>query len=207
MLQAPKSNVSSTPRVQVSPGTHIARCIGLVQVGTVPTVWEGVEKQTEKVRLTFEFPQETYAFKEGEAEKPFVVSEEYTHSMGSKANLRPVVEGIIGTTLTDAEAENFDLLDLVGRACLVTVVHKLSKKNGQKYANIASAAPLMKGMVAPEQVNPSRVLTYKTWNQEMFDSLPEFIRTKMMTSAQYKKMTGGDKIAYPQDEWGDAIPF
>ena len=90
-LVAPRSQ----ERILAPEGTHKARLVGLVQLGTVPVEWAGETKWLEKVRLTFELPEELHKFKEDETEKPVVISQEYTLSMGEKSNLRPVVEGII----------------------------------------------------------------------------------------------------------------
>jgi hypothetical protein len=50
--------------------------------------------------------------------------------MGAKGNLRPFIEGFIGTKLHDDEAYNFNLEDLLGDACLLNVVH--TGKDGNK---------------------------------------------------------------------------
>ncbi len=195
MLQPPKPEKKFT----ITPaGTHIARVISLVQLGKIETEWQGQKKQLEKIRLTFELVDETHVFEEGKDPMPFVISQEFTLSMGSKSNLRPIVEGIIGTLLSDGEAEAFDVEELLGRACLITVAH--TSKGDKTYANIRTTASLMKGQVAKEAFNPITKLTYSEWNQEMFDKLPMFIQEKMKTSEQYKVMHAGDVNP-------DEIPF
>ncbi len=169
---------------QIKAGTHIARLYQILHIGTQDVEWQGQIKQQYKIRLSFEFPNQTKVFKEGEPAKPMVLSQEYTLSMGEKANLRKIVEGMIGTSLQEKEAESFDLEDLLGKACLVSVKHKESK--GKMYANIATTAPLMEGQVAPAQVNESRVIGFVNWNQEVFDKLPKFIQEKIQTSPEYQ---------------------
>lgn len=182
MLKAPTNN---TPRILAPEGTHIATCIGLIQIGTVKTEYLGEEKWIEKVRITFELPEELHEFKEGEDKKPLVVSQEYSHSMGSKSNLRPIVEGILGIALHDEEAYNFDLEEIIGKSCLITLAHNESKK-GTKYVVIKSTAPLMKNMTKPAQINPSKILTYEKWDKDYFSSLPDFIKEAIQGSKQYK---------------------
>ena len=184
-LTAPKSS----ERVIAPEGTHKSRCIGLVQIGTVPVEWAGEIKQLEKVRLTFELPEELHKFKEGEDEKPVVISQEYTHSMGEKSNLRPVVEGIIGTSLHQEEANSFDLETILGMPCLLNIKHKKSAK-GNTFAIIETATPLMKKMTVPEAINPIKLLTYDKWNQDEFNKLPSFIQERMRTSRQYIEKFG-----------------
>jgi hypothetical protein len=44
---------------------------------------------TDKIRLTFELCNERKEFKQGEGEKPFSFSREFTYSFGAKGHLRP----------------------------------------------------------------------------------------------------------------------
>lgn len=208
MLKAPKQPQN---KVLAPAGTHLATCIGLIQVGTVKTEYMGEEKWIEKVRLTFELPTELHVFKEGEEPKPFVVSMEFSHSMGPKSNLRPIVEGIIGVDLKDEEAYSFDLEELLGKPCLITIAHQESKA-GNKYILIKSTAPLMKGMEVPKQINPSRILTYEKWDAEYFNSLPDFIKDKMKESKQYRTIGKSSQADKDFEEYGypestGEIPF
>ncbi len=193
MLNAPRQSSSFTLAPE---GTHIARCYQLLEVGTVDELYMGEPKHVSKIRLTFELPEETKEFKAGEGEKPIVISQEYTLSMAPLAKLRKLIEGMIGTSLSDAEANAFNVEDLVGMPCLVTIVHKTSAK-GSDYAIIASTSALMKNQKAPAQVNPSRIATYEKWDQDFFASQPDFIKDKMKTSDEYKRkfepMTEYDK--------------
>lgn len=226
MATAPKPKKEFTP---VPAGTHIARLVRIVYIGTVPEEYQGEVKMMYKVRIGFELPNETKVFKEGTPAQPLMQDQEFTFSMGGKSRLRPLVEGIIGKALTDDEAYAFDLDSLVGKACLITIKHKTSAA-GNVRAEIASCAPLMKGQEAPPQVNPSKVFGFTNWSQEEFDKLPEFIRNKIKTSEEYgdkfNKLEGKDaeemialkkahgfpsselpEIKYPEDDATDGIPF
>jgi len=192
MLNAPKSQ----PRVLPPEGTHIARCVSLIQVGTIETPFG----MSNKIRLTWELPEEIHEFKAGEGEKPFTISAKYTLSMADKANLLPIVEGMVGYIPEDVRP-SFDFEDLVGTASLLTVKYEKTKK-GTEYASVASTAPLMKNQKAPDQVNPSLILTYEKWDQKEFDKLPQFIRDEMASSVEYKAKFEGEEIVDP-----DSIPF
>lgn len=190
--------------VNAPEGTHLARCISFIHIGTIMDEYLGEAREFNKIRLTFELPQETKVFKEGEEAKPLVISQEYTLSMGEKANLRKLVEGMIGKSMVDGEADLFDVESLVGKACIINIKHKTSKA-GKERAEIASAAPLMKGQECPPQVNPSKVLTYTSWNTELFNEQPQFLRESIMSSKEYKDMFA-DK--YPtSDVAPEDIPF
>lgn len=184
----PKSNFTPAPS-----GSHVARCFQMIQIGTIQEEYMGNPKMMNKIRLSFELPNEKKSWKEGEPEKPWVIHQEYTLSMAEKANLRKLIEGMIGTTLIDEEAFAFDVESIVGKACILNVKHKTSAA-GNTRAEIASAAPLMKGMECPLQFNPSNILTYSTWDQSKYDVLPDFIKEKMQGSVEFKNMlTAEDK--------------
>lgn len=189
----------------VPAGNHIARVYRIIHIGTIEDEYMGKPKVFEKVRIGFELPTEKEVFREGEEAKPFVIDAEYTLSMFEKANLRKLVEGILGVGFLDQDAETFDVLDLNGRPCMLNIVHKTV--GDKTYANIASAAPLPKGIEAPSQVNPSFILDYgANWDEEKFGGLPQFIREKMQSSAEFKKKFGITEVEYPTEELG-ASPF
>jgi hypothetical protein len=148
-LTPPKQTKSFDP---VPAGNHVARLYDIIHLGTIPTEYMGEHKMTDKIRLTFELSNERKEFKEGDGEKPFSISREFTYSFGAKSALRPFIDGMTGTKMVDGEHP--DLEALLGEACLLNVVH--TEKNGNTYANIQGASPLPKGMKAPGLFNISR---------------------------------------------------
>ena len=169
-------------------GNHIGRIYQMIHIGTVLEEYDGNESLKEKVRITFELPLETHEFKEGEGEKPFSISQEYTVSMHEKAKLRQHIENMLGCSLQEEEANSFEVTDLMGKACMVNVSHKTAKTSGRKYAYISSLAPLPKGMEEPEVVNEPKTLDFNdNWNDDLFASLPEFIQNKIKESKEYKE--------------------
>lgn len=192
---APKSE--SKPRVLPPQGTHIARVIRFIELGTQKVEWQGQEKEQYKIWLDFELVDKTHVFKEGEEPKPFVVGSKLTFSMGSKANLRKIVEGIIGVGLLDHEAEAFDIEQLLGKACLVNI--KNVTKNDKTYTNIDTTTPLMEGMVAKEAFNPITKLSFGEWNQELFDSLPNFLKEAITVSPEYNRMKNPKEVKPKKD--------
>lgn len=182
----PKQN---KPRELVPAGTHIARVVGLIYLGTVKGHWQGKETSTYKIRLTWEIPNELRSFKEGEEKTPMVISKEVGFSMGKKSTLRPIVEGVIGTSLNDEEAYGFDIEKILGLPCLINVIHE-EKGDFGKFATLKSTAPLMKGTECPPQVNKTKILSFENWDQEFFDNLPDFIKEKIQKTPEYAKLKG-----------------
>lgn len=179
-LIAPKTE---SKRELVPQGTHIARVYQLVEIGTIQTNMvdnDGNKKIAHQIRIGFELPGEMREFN-GE-QKPMVISKDYTLSMHEKSSLRNLINALVGNGgLTDAEAANFDVHEIIGMTCMVNVIHSESG-----YANIQGHVPMPKGMQAPASFNPPMVLTYEKWNPEIFEKLPTFITDKMKTSKEYR---------------------
>lgn len=208
-----KADKPTSTFVLAPEGTQVARCYQLIHIGTNMEDYQGEPQELNKIRLTFELPLKTHVFKDGDTAKPIVISQEYTLSMGAKANLRKLIEGIVGK-MSDEVAYKFEIDDLLGKVCLLNIVHKTSK-NGKERAEIATASPLVDGMEAPAQVNPTQKLTYETWDAALFIKLPQFLRDKMISSKEFKEKFGGatvtasqPKVEYPEGEINpDSIPF
>jgi len=187
--------MQSEAKELVPAGNHIARLFKIVNIGTVETPFKdeetGEPKVQPKVRLYFELPLKTRTYKQDgeEVTTPHVIGKKYTLSLfkGKQvAKLRTVAEAMIGTALTDQEAENFDVESLLGLPCMVQVTHE-KLKDGTEYATIANVASVPEGMEAPGQVNASVVIDVNTASQEEIGALNEFIRAEIESSAEYKQ--------------------
>lgn len=168
-------------------GNYPATLYKIVYMGTVEGEYKGEKISSYKVNLTWELPTEMKVWKEGEDAKPVVVSKMYTLSMNSKANLRAIVEGMIGG-LTDAEAANFDIDDLLGKTCLVNVSYGVSE-TGKEKQNI-STSKLIKGMESPKPCNKQIIVSYQNWNEEAYQILPQFMKDEMSKTLEYQIMKG-----------------
>lgn len=182
-------NTGGTQRELIPAGNYIARCYKMIQVGTVEEIVLGEKKMMNKVRIGWELPTEMRVFNKDKGEQPLVIENEYTLSMHEKSNLRKLLASWRGKDFTEKEAESFDITKLIGVACMLNIIHKPGKKDPSKmYEQIAGVTAMPKGVACPEQINPTFVLSYDEWSDEKFKSLPEFIRTKMVGSVEYKAM-------------------
>lgn len=196
-----------TDFVLIPSGNHIARCYAMVEIGTIKEesgIYAG--KEQHKVRIAWETPHECHDF--GKGLQPFSVSKEFTLSMNEKATLRKMLESWRGKSFTEEEAKRFDITKLVGVPCMINVIHKTSGK-GNQYADISSIATLPKGLEAPDQINDGYVLSFDNWNQNLFDSLPDFVKDKIKSSKQYAVMTTPGHTEMPQSsaDSDDDLPF
>lgn len=184
----------SKPRILPPVGTHVARVIGIIYVGTV----KGSFGDSFKVRITWELPTETHVFKEGEEAKPFVISREVSLSMGQRSSLRPIIEGIFGG-LKDDEAYAFDVDEIIGKECLINITH--DETEAGTYANVGTVTKLVKGMTCPPAVNEPKILSYEKWDSEYYETLPGFLKDKISKTPEFKKLKGEDVVSE------DEVPF
>ncbi len=115
--------------------------VDVVNLGSLPTPW-GVKR---KVRIYWETAEETMDTRTNTM-RPQIVSATFTASLSDKANLRTFLENMRGTPFTAAELAEFDLEQLIGLNCILTIRHETTRK-GDVYAKVTGASPLMKGMV------------------------------------------------------------
>lgn len=194
-----------------APATVGARCCAMIDIGTVPNVYQGVEDGVvHKIWITWELPSLKAVFNEEFGEKPFVISEEMTLSTGSKANLPKMVAQWRGKPLTEEEKKSFDPTVMVGKVCLISFVHKTRKKfANEQITTITNENTDMKmgGIVkkptemsvAPAILDPFiwdwEEIEEKGWTEEIqtkwdlkFAGIPFFIKKKMFTSEEFQRL-------------------
>lgn len=184
---------SGTEYDPIPSGNHVARCFSMIHIGTCEENVMGTMKRLNKVRLVFETPLETKVFKEENGEQPYSIGKDYTLSMHEKSNLRKDLESWRGAKFTDEQAEAFDVTVLLGKPCMVNVVHKVSK-NGKTYAEIAGITPIPKGLDCPPQVNDTFEFTYTPFEQAKFDKLPDWLKDKCKNSEEYRNLMNPEHV-------------
>jgi len=196
------SGSAKTKREIVPSGTHIGRCYSMIDIGTVEWEWQGETKYTHKVRLSFELPNEMRDF--GGEEKPMVIEKEYTKSLHEKANLRRDLEGWRGKSFTNQELSSFDITDVLGSPCNLSIIHKTAK-SGNEFAQIGSISGITKGTKCPDQFNDSFIFNYEdNFNEEWLEQQPEWIQDQIKNTDEYKNKMNQKKF---QDTQTDDMPF
>ena len=173
-------------------GTHIARMYKIIDLGTQESEWQGDIKHLRKIRLFWELPNEPkeYEDKDGKKIKSVMsISREFTLSMGSKSNLRPIVEGMIGTSLEDSDAYGFDIEELLGKACLLKIVYRKSADGSKEFAIAEGTSELMKDQKCPEGVNEQVIIKADLITAEQLEKLPTYLAERIAKSPEYKKET------------------
>lgn len=187
-------------------GTHVARCIELIDIGTHHGEYQGAPTVRNQVIVRWELPNETIEI-DGKPQ-PMIVSKFYTNSLGEKANLRADLTAWRGRAFTQEELMKFDLMNILGKPCLLTIVH-----NEKKKAKVSAVSGLAKGMTCPPQVNAMRSFWIDEWNGDVngepFASLPKGFKELIQQSDEYKEMAepAPQRQAMPQGVDTEDIPF
>lgn len=188
------------PKELLSAGAYIATLYSVVQLGTMKGEYKGTETHKNKIRLTWELPEEMREF-DGEM-KPMVVGKTFTASLYDQSKLRPIVDGMFGGLSPEQEAD-FLIEKLVGKSCMIQLVP--AEYLGNEYMDVVSATQLPKSVPAPKQINPSVYLDYQEgWSDEVYAGLPQWMKDKMSESDEMKKRNGfAEKSDYPENPGGD----
>lgn len=198
-LPKPKSEGS----FEMTPaGNHVAICYMVVDLGTQESKYQDEVKRARKVMLGFELPNEKM-----EDGRPFAVSRRYPFSTHEKSTFRKHLESWRGKKFADTDfgPDGFDIKNLIGKTCMVNVIHTTS--GDRTYANVDSISPVPKGTVLPVMENDPTYLSLEPaeFKQEDLNNLPEWIQTIVYASPEYLQLaTRGKVTEAPKD---DDIPF
>lgn len=116
-------------------GLHQMVCCDVIDNGVVETAYGP------KRKITIRWESQEVS----EKGHRMTVQQRYTASLNEKARLRQDLEAWRGRAFTADELRKFDLENLIGANASVNVVHRTDSA-GKVWGNVASLAPLMKGV-------------------------------------------------------------
>lgn len=199
----------------VPAGTHLARCYRIVDLGTQNSEWNGEEKRQRKLMLGWEIHSEDA---EGiplltEKGDPMAIFKNYTMSWSENANLRKDLQAWRGEPWTDAEANRFDLKNILGKWCMLNVIHRAGN-NGKTYANVAGISPvpaIYKKAGLPDGANDLQVFRLAEPDWSVFETFSDGLKKKISASPEYAALQGRAKPAQEAgsgfEDMEDDIPF
>lgn len=185
-------------------GKHLARCVGMIELGTLTEDYQGVPKTQRKVAIQFEFPAlPLKVFKEGEPAKPIMHTQEYTLSTGNKAALRKLIEQWRGRPMSEDEAKKFEITKLLTQPCILDLIHKTSKSNkvraeisGISWPKTVNPQEPSKwiNINVPAQITPTFEFGYVPFDVSKVEKIPNWLRKKMETSPEWLKVSATTNI-------------
>lgn len=185
----------------VSEGTHLAVCNMIVDLGL--QVSEVYKNTSRKVLIGWEIPGETIKTEDGE--HPRTLSKRYTASLNESANLRQDLAAWRGRDFTSEELEAFDLRNIIGKSCLLNVIHKES--NGKTYANISSIMALPKGMEKGVLSGKPTVFDLDNDPLSAVEELPKWIADIVIKSQTYQEKLVAPAVFEESQETDGELPF
>lgn len=186
-------------------GTHVARCVKMIDIGTQKGEYQGKPTSKRQVIIGWELPTELMT--EGEyAGKPFAVSKFYTQSLGEKANLRKDLANWRGRDFTAEELAGFDAKGILGKPCMVSLT-----ENEKQRVRVTGIMALPKGLTVPPQANPTVYLSLERdeFDAKVYANLSDKMRAMIAESPEYKALskTGFEDMADSPVDEDETIPF
>ncbi len=188
-------------------GSHIARCIKMIDIGTQKSEFQGRANIKRQIILAWELPLELMSPEHGG--KPFVVSKFYTASLNEKANLRKDLANWRGRDFSDQELLGFDSKNLLDKGCMLSIIH-----NDKNRARVAGVMAMPKGTVLPPATHPLVYFSLEPdeFDVAVFDSLPDGFKRMIDVSPEYQQRVRPGYVAGQPDrspiaDFEDDIPF
>lgn len=197
-------------------GSHMAVCFRVIDLGTQRWEYQGEPQIGRKVLIGWELHGEADDGTPLKTDEgfPLGVSKTYTLSLGRKANLRADLESWRGKGFTEQELAGFDIGQLLGQVCMITIKH--TKKNDKTYANVASVTrfPAALKDMRPTAINKLQLFDVTAPDKSVYDALPEWI-TKQIDACVERNGTptpqpmqnAGKPAGSGFDDMDDDIPF
>lgn len=170
-------------REQPQEGTHMARLLGITDLGEQPGfVYEGKSIESQwKFEFTYELVNHTM-----EDGRPFVVSEEITNKdwedekTGRASKLVARAKALAGK---EYKACMKDLTLLLGKPCMVTVT--LNDKGYAKLQGTAAIGSIPFGMEVKDLHNEAYIFDMDDPDMDRFESMPDFKKEKLQSALNF----------------------
>lgn len=180
-------------------GTHVARCIRLIDIGTQHGEYQGKPTVRRQIIVMWELPDELM-----DDGKPYVASKFYTASLSEKATLRKDLEAWRGRAFTDQELAGFDTKAILGKPCMLSIV----EKEGGNGTKIGGVMALPKGVNVAPHTNEPFAFDIDEWDEQRFQSLSDGIKKLIQGSDEFQAL----RVPVVVEEGGigamsDDIPF
>jgi len=200
--------------IPVPPGTHLARCYRVIDLGTQKSEYLGAIKFLPKIMIQFE----VHGKDENDnpivtsKNEPMTISKNFTLSLSENATLRKDLQSWRGRSFTQTELQGFELKDVLGVWATISVVKALGN-NGKEYTNIANINSVPSAMKAllPAGFNPKAAFSIDDPDMDLFETFSENLKKKIQESPEWKARDSSPKEKQSSkgsiEDMDDDIPF
>ncbi len=198
MLRESDSNIEYE---QPAAGMYTGICWLVADYGKQEKVYQGKVSHPRKLKIGIELHGPGSEMQEGDnAGKHFTVFQYLTMSLSKKSNLRPMLESWTGKPLPhDDSGVYFDLQELIGKPCLIQVIHR-EGADGKIYTNAGAITPLMAGAEVPVMINPPIYFMLDDYTESEYQALPQWVHKKMNREGFAPKPEGAPLASLTEDE-------
>jgi hypothetical protein len=168
-------------------GWHVARCIHLIDLGTIPDTFDGRSYDRRRLRLTWELVLTARATGEF-AGSPFFIGKTYTLSLSRNAELRKDLDRWRGAPFTEEAAAAFDLLKLLNVPAWIRVEHYTPKGRSEAAAGVAEILPPPPGQKVPELSGKTLALTLAAFDPAAWARVPAAWQREVRRSREWPKV-------------------
>ena len=165
-------------------GTFAARCCQIVDMGQQTSTFENEVKTAHKILIGFEILDDENRRTDGTSH---IVSKRFTSSLHVKSALRKFLEMWRGRAFTGDELKGFDLKNVLGLNCLVSITH--SEKGDRIYANLAGVTKLPKNMATADGVEPLVMFDLAAPCWDTFARLGSRLQGQITESPEFAKLS------------------
>lgn len=169
-------------------GSHHATCIRIIDLGTQRIEYNGEVKTQPKILIQWEVLSQNDPDMQMSDGRPYIISRRYTASMHSKSQLAADLKSWRGRDFSPEERVGFDIRNILGKTCLLSVSHEQSKDGQRTYANIAGIANKLKSFEPPPPENEIFAFDLSAPNWPNFDKLHEKIQEQIKASPEYAEL-------------------
>lgn len=184
-------------------GTHLARLIRIIDLGTQAGEYNGKQTLRRQVVLVWELCNELMT--EGEkAGLPFIVSRFYTASLNEQANLRKDLQNWRGRAFTKEELAGFNPKTLLDKVCMLTLTLTEAAK-----VKVTGISGLPKGVAVPDRVNDLVYLSLEPdqFERKTFELLSDGYKRMIQLSPEWEIVSKGKTTGQIFESLEDDVPF
>ena len=199
---------TTSPFKPVPPGMHLARCYKVVDLGTQKTEYMGVMKERQMIMINWEIHGEDDAGNPLVTSKgePMSMSKNYSNNLAPKSSLRQDLSSWRGRDFTPLELKGFELKNLLGVWCMLTVITSIGK-DMKEYTNVDSVNPVpaaIKAAGLPVGFSKPEIFSLDEPDMAIFSKFTDRLKAKIMATPEWNKTLSPTEFSVEID---DDIPF
>lgn len=187
--------------------TYPAVCYALIDLGQQYSA--KFEKYSEQVAIGWEIIGETITVDGEDVPRSFFNT--YNMSLNEKAKLRKDLVSWRGKEFSVEELKDFNLRNILGKPCMIQIIHKKNADGSRVYANLGSVTKIPKGFPIPKGQLEPMVFDFSESDPAVVDTLPQWMQDKIKASESYtfflEEWNKKPRLAELPDDSDGELPF